>query len=355
MAKRAQIDEARPILDAVNKELDAVEGFLDSIEGGADKATDILEAGIEKVADVVPDVLDKGVHMAAEGTRTVARQFRSPRTMLITVSVTGVVVGAGLGVGAYFLLKKRMESKLIKAYETKLDAEINGMRLFYEKRSKAGKYATPEAAAEELLPKTREEHLAENAVEALEAYEGDQPPPGIISPEDDPRAGANSRVRYDKIPPRSAAPLRVAPTAEEPEEITQNVFTQQASLGDWDQEAEEASRNPESPYVISHDEFLENSYEHGQNTITYYAGDEILADEREQMIDEVEAIVGMQNLQLFGHGSRDSNVVYVRNERIEVDFEVTLNQGKFSEEVMGFQHADLPASRFRHGRKGDDG
>lgn len=362
MAKRAQLDEVRPILNEVNEGIGAVEGVLDSVEAGADKATDILEHGLEKVADIVPEALDKSVHVAAETTRKGVRALQSPRKMILIFGLTGAVAGVTLGVVAYRLQKKALEAKLRVEFEAKLETEIEGMQKFFEKRaSKKQPFSSPEKAVEALLPKTRETQLAEEAAAALNEYEAPEPP-GIISPESDPREGSNQRVRYDKVERKKASDiLRVAENPMEAvnrdasEEISHNVFVQQASLDDWDQEAEEANRHPESPYVISHDEFMENSYEHGQNTLVYYVGDDILVDEREQPIEEIEATVGVQNMQLFGHGSRDSSVVYVRNERIELDFEVTRNQGKYSEEVMGFRHSDLPSSRFRKGRRGDDG
>lgn len=361
MAKRAQIDAVRPILNEVNDGVSKVEGVLDAVEAGADKAADALESGLEKVADVVPEVLDKGVHVVAEGTRRGVRVFQNPRALILTTTLAGAIIGAGLGVAAYFLQKKAIEKKLRAEMEAELEKQIEGMRLFYEKRATPKQpFSSPEEAAKTLIKPSAEEVLVSDAVRALNEYEGDQPPPGIISEEDDPRQGANQRVRYDKaikrgpvIPASETAVQESKDNAAALEEVVKNVFVEHADLDGWHQEAEESVRNPMSPYIISHDEYMENAYEHEQNSLTYYQGDDILADEREVHIDEVEATIGMQNMR-FGHGSRDSNIVYVRNERLEVDFEVTLNEGKYVDAVETFlEHSDTP--RIRHGRKGDDG
>jgi hypothetical protein len=366
MAKKAQLDQVRPVLNAVNETLEHVETFADSVEAVADKATNAVEHGLEKVADVVPEALDKTVHVAAEGTRKGVRALQSPRTMALMLAVGGVVLGASAGVGGYFLLKKKLEHKLRLEFETKLDTEIEGMRLFYDRRTKTGKFATPAAAAEELLENTKvapsEYDKAVKAADALNEYSGDQPPPGIQDA--DPREGANHRTRYDRVKNKATAPVVVAAIDPEgfvepvsiqviEESIEQGMPVDPTVIDGWDQEAEEDSRRQEDPYIISHDEYMENAYEHNQNTLTYYVGDDILADEREVPIDDVDAVIGAENLKRFGHGSRDSSIVYVRNERIELDFEVTRNPGKYSEEVAHFQHSDSP--RIRRGRKGDDG
>lgn len=360
MAKKAQLDEVRPILNDVNEGINVVENVLDAVEHGADKATGALEHGLEKVADVVPEALDKSVHVAAEGTRTVVRQFQSPKKLILLTSLGGVVVGAGLGYLGYRLLKKQLTAKIRAEFQEKLETELDNTRKFYEKREERReankqRFATPAEAAEALI-KTTEDELAEEAGKALADYESTEEPIGVV--QHDPREGRNSRVRYDQIAktgptvPQPKSPTE-APEAEVvAEEIVRNVFVQQASIDDWDQDAEEASRNPAVPYVISHDEYLENAYQHEQDTLTWYAGDEILTDAREQLLDDTLAIVG-PNMDKFGHGSRDSSVVYIRNERIETDFEVTMKQGSYAEEVAGFEHADVP--RFRHGRRGDGG
>lgn len=354
MAKKAQLDEIRPILNEVNDAVSTAESVIDTVEDAV---------------DVVPEVLDATVHATAETARKGVRALQNPRTLALILTLGGATAGAALGVAGYFLLKKRLEKQMQAEFDAKLEAEIDGMRTFYERRAtRKQPFSSPEEAADALV---KEETLVDEAVEAFVKYEGDQPPPGIISPEDDPREGSNSRVRYDKVKPRDDHG-RFVPSKNDPseeikqgpvvlvsethvEEVAKNVFAHQATIDGWDQEREEASRTPERPYVISHDEYMENSYEHEQNSLTYYAGDDILADEREQHIDEVESLVGVDNLKLFGHGSRDTNIVYVRNERVETDFEVTLNQGTYAEEVLGFQHSDLPSARIRKGRRGDDG
>jgi hypothetical protein len=118
---------------------------------------------------------------------------------------------------------------------------------------------------------------------------------------------------------------------EEPR-IEINVFT--VDDGDWDYELEEQLRSEEEPYVIHVEEFMENEKHYHQDTLTYYAGDDIMADSDDTPFYEYRTHMGELK---FGHGSRDKNVVYIRNDRIEMEWEILLHQGKFAEEVLGLQ------------------
>lgn len=116
-------------------------------------------------------------------------------------------------------------------------------------------------------------------------------------------------------------------------------------------------RDPAFPYLITVEEFMLNEPEHEQVTLTYYVGDDVLSDEREQPIRETDPSVGDDNLTRFGTPeslSKDPNTLHIRNERLEVDFEIVKSEGKFSEEVLGFlEHSDRRGGRLReHQRKG---
>lgn len=110
------------------------------------------------------------------------------------------------------------------------------------------------------------------------------------------------------------------------------------------------NRSADAPYIISSDEFMEGECDYIQNTLTYYEADDVLADEHDEAIENVDKLVGNLNLTKFGHGSKDPNLVYIRNEAIEVDFEIVKNKRSFASEVHGFiQHDDHRSPRkFRH-------
>ena len=102
-------------------------------------------------------------------------------------------------------------------------------------------------------------------------------------------------------------------------------------------ESVEEERNPDEPYIISVDEYMNDREEYDKNTVTYFEEDDVLVDEREQVIPDVDSTVGNDSLTKFGHKSNDTKVVYVRNERIESDFEILLDTRSYSETVLGIR------------------
>ena len=106
--------------------------------------------------------------------------------------------------------------------------------------------------------------------------------------------------------------------------------------------------NSEEPYIITVDEFMEAIPNYDKLSFTYFEGDDILADEREKPITEINATVGEDHLTMFGRFSKDKNIVYVRNERIETDFEITRDEQSFGEVVAGFKSHN-PRMKMREG------
>lgn len=105
---------------------------------------------------------------------------------------------------------------------------------------------------------------------------------------------------------------------------------------DWDYEVEVASRTSEAPYIIHKDEFFSQEAEgYSQVTLTYYKGDDVLLDEQESPLYDAKRIVG-DNL-IFGKGSEDPSIVYIRNDRLMSEFEVISDDGYYMVEVLGEQ------------------
>ena len=85
-------------------------------------------------------------------------------------------------------------------------------------------------------------------------------------------------------------------------------------------DSEELDDICDEPYVIPPEEFGEKDYT--QISLTYFA-DGVLADDIDGMVEDVESCVGSESLSHFGEYEDDS--VYVRNDRLKIDYEILLD------------------------------
>lgn len=265
------------------------------------------DTAVEAVVDAAEFVSDEAAQLA-DAARDVSRAF-----------VRGIATGGVFGIGIGFFIGWRvLDKKIQQKYQEIADGEIDEMRRhYYSERP-----VTPTEAAKPALKEVVHE------------------------------LGYASK----------AVPTEAPPVVEvEPPAATVNVFDH----GEWDYAEEVKARRADIPYVIHEDEFRQGVFgadsedeEHEQSSLTYFAGDDVLSDERDTQITEVDKTVGLENLEKFGHGSTDPSVVFVRNERLKMDYEITRSDGKFATEVHGFQEDELQHSdgrRHRPNRQFDDG
>lgn len=98
------------------------------------------------------------------------------------------------------------------------------------------------------------------------------------------------------------------------------------------EEQEEPQKKFEDPYLISPNEFNE-VYGYETATLTLYS-DGVIADEDMEMVDDVDEILGEENLQQLRDGETDC--VYIRNDSKYCDYEVLMDFGTFEDAVIGY-------------------
>lgn len=103
---------------------------------------------------------------------------------------------------------------------------------------------------------------------------------------------------------------------------------------DFGSEEEEEPVSEAGPYVIPPEQFGDDE-EYEQISLTYYA-DGVLADENDEVIEDVEDAVGIDSLNHFGEYEDDS--VFVRNDARKCDYEILLDQRTYSEVVEDMPH-----------------
>ena len=83
----------------------------------------------------------------------------------------------------------------------------------------------------------------------------------------------------------------------------------------------------DKPYVISPDSFGEMD-DYNRISLTYYA-DGVLADEDDEVVDDMDATVGSDALDHFGEYEDDS--VFVRNDSRKCDYEILLDTRNYAD------------------------
>lgn len=199
--------------------------------------------------------------------------------------VTG---GLGVGVSAGFALGYRMGQKLVwSMVDETIEEELGTMRKRYQ---------------------------------ALQEEMADAPKP---DPED---------LLRDYGDPARGEPV-ITTTPVEPRSVFDEEPPEDVGPEQWNQNHEEAQRTADVPYVISIDEFTQPPPEYDRMSVTWFEGDDTLIDGRDIPIDDMDTLVGIDNLEKFGHGSENPHTVYVRNEELKLDIEVTKSEGTLAEHV----------------------
>lgn len=89
----------------------------------------------------------------------------------------------------------------------------------------------------------------------------------------------------------------------------------------------------DEPYIIAPYEFG-SSDNYTQINLTYYAEDDILADDEDEIVEDVDDTVGEDFADHFGDYEDDS--VFVRNDRLRCDYEILKDNRSFRE-VTGME------------------
>lgn len=265
--------------------------------------------------------------------------------ILAAVKTPEFVAGVGTfasfyagGLLSVLLLRKELEAK----YAAIADKEIAEAKKFYTRLYKDDKeLSDPEELSKSKGYTVKEEVTGINAVIEGLRYR-------TVHPDLEPIIDDGSEESAELI----EAGEKLAKVLDHAEE-TRNLFE---GTGDFDYDVEVSMRKPQFPYIITHEEFLENEPEHKQIAITYFEGDGVLSDDRDQSIEELDRTVGDGNIIRFGAGSNDPNILYIRNERLKMDFEIARSDGKYAHEVLGLEHSDETFDRRRRARRfrGDD-
>jgi len=267
----------------------------------------VTQAVLEEATDLIEQTLD---------TIEALPKYKNDPIVLAGIAIIGLTTGAYFG---YLLAKRQLEPK----YAAIADEEIAQAKVMYARLNKEG-FESPTVAVEKLIPNDEPEAQA-----ALKRYQGQDVHVTVV--EDGVLV---SRKRENELKDR---------IADKPAPKTSNIFDQPVETpkeDGWDYQQELARRTDEKPYVVTQEEYFENAPNLEQVSVTYFEGDQVLADEADGVISDIDGTVGETNLHRFGHGSDEEHIVYVFNKKAGMAFEVARSTGKYSVEVIGMDEDD---------------
>lgn len=86
-----------------------------------------------------------------------------------------------------------------------------------------------------------------------------------------------------------------------------------------------------SPYIITDEEYADEFPHHDKVSLYYYRVDDVLTEENEEIIDDIDRIIGYQALSVLDTQTN----VWVRNEPLGIDYEIMALNTSFAEQVHG--------------------
>ena len=226
------------------------------------------------------------------------------RVLAIGGTLLGLAAGSAAG---YLVAKHRLEAK----YAQLASDEIAKAKDYYRMLNKQGEYATPGQVLDRRIPQ-RPGDLDDSVID--------------LEQDGLPVKDLKRIVEHLRYQPAGIVVQDPRPP------VSKNIFDTKTDDDEEDPEGEDGEANIT---IISVREFMAGDLGHEQITLTYFAEDDVLADDGDMPVEDVEATVGKANLDRFGFRSRDPKVVYIRNKKLHTDFEVCHHEGSYAESVHG--------------------
>lgn len=272
---------------------------------------DMTEEVVDQITEAAPDLV------ASLGK--VKLQF----------GVLGAIFGAAGGAAAaWFIAYRKAELK----YQKIADEEIEQMREHYHAKGVALEAQQGKGNLADLVKEKGYKSEEPEQFRSASPPMAVQPPSSVVESEND-RAGEpqdDSAMAEDDV----EGPDGVKPQ-------TRNIFRERERTvpHEWNAADERKRRSPDRPYVIHQDERYDLEG-YSEVSYTYYAKDDVLCDERDEIVDpdRRDDLIGEANLERFGHGCDDPMIVHIRNDNLEIVYEIIKSPNSFAEEVHGFTH-----------------
>lgn len=241
---------------------------------------------------------------------------------LLLGSAAGVLAGGG---ATYLVLRRTMERR----FNHHLDMEVAEVKRYYGEEVagiKAEYNGRVKAALSDLSdtghPFVGEPH--ERSVVASGSGDEDDGEAALGTAEPDPAEGLDDGA--DDGDPDAEGEDEEADQLDEAGDDVQPDQAVHAPL----------RRDINRPYVISAEEFGETPPGWQQLTITYFAKDKVLVDDKNEPIQLINKTTGPLSPLSFGGVSGDAHLCYVRNQLLEIDFEIVLDRRAYADVILHY-------------------
>lgn len=230
--------------------------------------------------------------------------------------IGGMCIGAGV---TTLVLKKK--------YAAYAEEEITSVRESYRKRISDLEWLLEGKEEENFVPEEKPKVKAEVPLERV-----------VPSTE-------TLKKAYNKINPNPETVEGLKETVEHlgysrKEEIVEDKLPEASDEASTGYKYLNEDKDINVPYIISVEAYMDNEEAMDQMTLTYYAKDKVLANDAEEVIEDVRGTVGLDNLNKFGEESGNPDTVYIRNERRQAEYEVLRDPSSYSETVLGIDTWD---------------
>lgn len=181
--------------------------------------------------------------------------------------------------------------------------------------------ATVGAAAAWLYLKKHYEQIAQEEIDSVKAAFAERKEVNIATPSEEDIAANKKKADMAKLKPdlvNYAAKLQ------------EEGYTNYAAKSDKNNKEEDDDPVNEEPYIISPEEYGDID-KYTKLNLTYYS-DGTLADDDDEIVDDIDETVGSDFAKHFGDYEDDS--VWVRNDRLKCDYEI-LRDNRSYKEVTG--------------------
>ena len=238
------------------------------------------------------------VEQVAEHFDEAAAVTRSVNPKALGYFFGGAVVGIGTGLLVGFFLGHRWNTAQIRAEAfKKSEEEVEVIREIYRQRMVA---AEPKPSVEEVVEER-----------------------------------GYSPIENQVVGERSLRPP--VPVFDHQGPLTREDIRKDTNDG-WDYAKELSLRSTDHPYILHQDEFRGSETGYEKVVYTWYDRDGVLTDEDEDPLANPDDIVGMENLTKFGHGADDKRALFVRNDKMETEFEICYVDASYEETREGLSN-----------------